>query len=126
MKRSFRPECCLLTKLRSTSRSRGLLKWPLTAVKMDSDSDYEAFGGFSTAEILDTNSDIDDLSGSDSDSDSNADLFGSDSDGDQVVWTDVLGDVNMLPFREPVCPRHSLTEDPQAIDFLSTDRATIC
>ena len=84
---------------------------------MDSDSDYEAFGGFSTGDILDTNSDIDDLSGSDSDSDSNADLFGSDSDDDQVVWTDVLGDVNMLPFREPVGPRHSLTEDAQAIDF---------
>ena len=71
-------------KLRTTSGSRGLL---IAAVKMDSDYDYEPFGGFSTADILDTNRDIEELSDSDSDSDSdsndNVDLFGSDSDDDQ-------------------------------------------
>ena len=52
---------------------------------MDSDYDYESFGGFSTADIIDTNRDIEELSDSDSDSDSNdnVDLFGSDSDDDQ-------------------------------------------
>ena len=50
---------------------------------MDSDYDYEPFGVFSTAEILDTNRDIEELSDSDSDSDDNVDLFGSDSDDDQ-------------------------------------------
>ena len=82
-------------KLRTTSGSRGLL---IAAVKMDSDFDYEPFGGFSTADILDTNRDIEELSDSDSDSDSddNVDLFGSDIDDDQVgVWTDVLEDAIM-------------------------------
>ena len=66
---------------------------------MDSDSDYEPFGGFSTAAILDTSRDIEELSDSDSDSDDNVDLFGSDSDDDQVsVWTDVLENVNSLYF----------------------------
>ena len=83
-------------KLRTTSGTRGLL---IAAVKMDSDSDYEPFDGFSTADILDTSRDIEELSDSDSDSDDNVDLFGSDSDDDQVsVWTDVLEDVNPLHF----------------------------
>ena len=38
---------------------------------------------FSTADILDTNRDIEEVSDSDSDSDDNVDLFGSDSDDDQ-------------------------------------------
>ena len=52
---------------------------------MDSDYDHEPFGGFSTADILDTNRDIEESSdsGSDSDSNDNVDLFGSDSDDDQ-------------------------------------------
>ena len=33
------------------------------------------------------------------------------------MWTDVLEDVNHLPLCEPVGPRHSVTEDDQAIDF---------
>ena len=57
----------------------------IAAVKMDSDYDYEPFSWFSTADILDTNRDIEELSdsGSDSDSNDNVDLFGSDSDDDQ-------------------------------------------
>ena len=97
--------------------TRTVERGPLTAVKMDSNSDYEPFGGSSSADILDTNSDIDELSDSGSDSDSNVNVFGSDSDDVQVVWTDVLGDVNPLPLRESVGPRHSLTEDAQAIDL---------
>ena len=44
------------------------------------------------------------------------------------MWTDVLEDVNHLPLCEPVGPRHSVTEDDQAIDFIFsfTDRATVC
>ena len=55
----------------------------IAAVKMDSDYDYEPFDGFSTADIVDTNRDIEKVSDSDSDSDDNVDLFGSDSDDDQ-------------------------------------------
>ena len=67
-------------KLRTTSGSRGLF---IAAVKMDSDYDYEPFGGSSIADILDTNRYIEEVSDSDSDSDDNVDLFGSDSDDDQ-------------------------------------------
>ena len=93
----------------------------LTAVNMESDSDFEPFEGFSALDIPDTNSDVDWEDDSDSDNDSDVvDFTLTESDSDSHnVWTEELHYISPLPFSQPVGPRHDLSEEASVLDYFS-------